>query len=824
MKRLCRMVLFVVAQCAVAADFETAVLPILRSNCLPCHDNRTHSSGFDATTLRSFVKGGARHGMAIKPGDPEGSSLVKMLTGTLEPRMPLGKTLAQKDLDTIKSWIQSGAAEIAAAMPKQEKYWAFAKPQKTPPPSVQNAAWARNDVDRFILAKLEEKGLKPSPEASKRTLIRRLYFDLLGVPPSPDEIKKFVNDSSPKAYDELVDNLLTDKRYGERWGRHWLDLARYADTNGYEEDTELTHAWRYRDYVVDSFNADKPYDKFIVEQIAGDEWVRVGGTAIPDPDPEKVVAATFLRLAPFNKTPVSDENRDSILSEMTSTVSSVFLGMTVGCAKCHDHKYDSISQKDFYRMKAFFATLQITSGGRIGGTESTAFFKPGQAEWAVKKSEEKKKELAVAKAALEEFEKPLLERLSAHRKKAAKPEDLKRALDTELDNAQGFGKTEDIFTAQERNKYQSLAQRVVWLEKAIFRLEPRAWSVHNAEGPPLGPSVPTTYVQIRGDFDRLGESVEPGFLTAIQGNANPAELELDPYRMFPTRGRRSTLAHWIASPENPLTARVMINRIWHNHFGRGIVETTSDFGKNGTPPTHPELLDWLAMQFVEEKWSIKAIHRLLLLSNTYRQRGDTAPDTAATKLDPENRFLWKYNARRLEGEAVRDSVLAVSGQLNLEQGGPPVYPPMPAGIDPIKIKAVDTWETSTGPEIQKRSLYIFQRRSLNYPFLETMDAAVPNATCDRRRTSVTSLQSLSMYNGELMNQQAGFLADRVIKETGPDPREQVDRIVQLALGRAPKPEEQQWLLNYIKKISDKRDALVGVARIMINSNEFTYID
>ena len=815
-------ILFCSLCAAQGGEFDAKVLPVLKAKCLPCHNEATHTSGFVATSLAAVVKGGAQRGQAVKPGDPDDSPLIGVLKGKLQPQMPVGGKLSQVEIETISSWIKNSSAEIAAVIPKVDKYWAFVKPVTPKAPQVRDTAWVRNDIDRFVLAKLEAKGLHPAPEASKRTLVRRLYFDLIGLPPTPEEVKAFEDNSSPNAYSELVEKLLADPRYGERWGRHWLDLARYADTNGYEEDTELTHAWRYRDYVVNAFNSDKPYDKFIMEQLAGDEWVKVGGTEIPEPDPEKVVAATFLRLAPLNKTPVSDENRDSLLSEMTSTVSSAFMGLTVGCAKCHNHKYDNIPQQDFYRMKAFFATIQIQPVGRVGGTEPAAFDKKEEPIIAAAR-EENKKQLDQAKAELSEFEKPLLERLKASKKKEVTEADLKRALDTELNNAAGFDKAEDSFTDKERTQFAHLNERVVWLEKKRVRLEPRAWSLRAAVGPPMGPSVPTTYVQIRGDFDRLGDPVEPGFPSAITGNSKPADMEVDPYRMFPMRGRRMTLARWIASPDNPLTARVMVNRMWDWHFGRGIVETTSDFGKNGSQPSNPELLDWLATQLTGQEWSIKAMHRLMVLSSTYRQSSQVV-NAAATTADPENRLLWRFNGRRVEGEAVRDSILYVAGRLNPERGGPPVFPPMPKDLEVIKIKGVNTWETSYGPETRKRSLYVFQRRSSNYPFLEVMDAAVPNATCDRRRTSVTALQSLAMYNGELINEEAKHFADRVRKEAGPNVRAELQRAFELAFDRRMNAREESRLVDFVMSAPTPQEGLAGMCRILFNSNEFIYMD
>jgi hypothetical protein len=839
---------------ANGADDE--ILAILKSNCAGCHNDRGKTSGFSVDSLESVMVGGNRRGPAVVAGNPEKSPLIQLLRGQIAPKMPLGKALPDSEIAVIEKWIRE-LKPNQAVQTSNQRYWAFVKPEKPEPPKVAAADWVRNPIDNFVLSKLEEKGLKPAPEASRTVLIRRVYYDLIGLPPTPEEIKAFVSDKSPKAYEELIDRLLASPRYGERWARHWLDLARYADTNGYEGDPEFPYAWRYRDYVTDAFNNDKPYDQFIKEQLAGDELTDVNSAgALPSPDPEGVVALTFLRLAPFTE-PRGEESRDILLSEMTSTASSVFLGMTVGCAKCHNHKYDQIPTRDFYRMKAFFASVYIERSlpgdvQQLGGPQPAEFYKPQQKEWADKKREAYQKELVAAELALDQFAKPLLVKLAAVKKaeaekgkaeKAAKAEktekpetpeatpkpltlkDLKRALDTDGNNALSLVHKDETFTENEKLEFARLAERILRLKNAITRLEPLAMSLRNADDPPYGPVVPPTYVQIRGEFDNHGEAVQPGFLSAITGNSDPAVIPIDRYKRHPNRNRRATLAKWIASADNPLTARVMVNRLWQHHFGRGIVETPSDFGKNGGSPSHPELLDWLATRFIEEKWSIKAMHRVILNSSAYRQGSAISDEKTTLKLDPDNRLLWRFPRLRLEGDVIRDAVLAVSGRLNLEGGGPPVYPPLPRGLDEAqRVQNVNTWETSDGPDGRKRSIYVFQRRSLNLPLLETFDAEVQNATCDRRRRSVTALQALAMYDGEFVNTEARYLAERVHKEVGPDLNEQVQRAFQITLGRSPSAIEQQKVSAFLKPIAAKDDALIGVCRVLLNSNEFIYLD
>lgn len=814
------------AHAGYAADlFDTDVAPVFRQHCLPCHDNQSKTSGFSIESRDLVIAGGKRHGAAVKPGDPTGSPLIRMLRGQIQPQMPFGKPLPSEALAKIERWIGQLPREAAKA---ESRHWAFQKVTKPKPPVVRNTGWARNEIDRFVLSRLEAKGLSPAAEADRRTLARRLYFDLWGVPPTPDQVREFAESRSPLAYENLIDRLLADRRYGERWGRHWLDLARYSDTNGYEGDTDFPNAWRYRNYVIDAFHNDKPYDVFIKEQIAGDEFYYVNSAVpAPPPEPEKVVAMTFLRLAPFNRTPVSDENRDSYLTEVVTTVSSAFLGLTVGCAKCHDHKYDQIPQKDFYRMKAFFATLQITNTGRVGGAEPADFYRPGEKERMEGLKVKYENDLKDEEARLKQMQTTLLAKLAEnwkHEKPDAKkgPEvrDLDRAIGNEGDNTAALGvKKVRVFSDEETKAYQDTGVRIRQIKRMLERIAPVAMAIRNADGPPFGPSVATTYVQIRGAYDQLGEPVEPGFLSAVEGHGKPAKLELDRYKMFPTRGRRMTLAKWIASEENPLTARVMVNRIWHHHFGRGIVDSTSDFGKQGGRPTHPELLDWLSTRFVEEKWSIKAMHRLILTSAAYRQ-ASIARDAKTLEADADGTLLSRFPRRRLEGEAIRDSVLAVSGRLNGAMPDLPVFPPLPGDLaEAQKVQGFNTWEATGGPEGRARSVYIFQRRSLNFPLLEVFDAGVPNTSCSRRVNSVTALQPLTMYNGEFVNEESKHFADRVQELAGPDRSKQVHTAFELALNRRPNDAELRKSIEFLE-----RDDLAGFCRVLLNTTEFVYVD
>jgi len=697
-----------------------------------------------------------------------------------------------------------------------DKPWPFYALREVQPPKVHNDVWVRNEIDSFILARLEDQELSPAAEAARATLIRRVYFDLIGLPPTPEELHAFLGDADPQAYENLVDRLLKDSRYGERWARLWLDLARYADTAGYEGDPDLPHAWRYRDYVIDAFNQDKPYDVFIKEQIAGDEFEAIMGAGeLPDTAAERVVALTFLRLAPFTE-PRGDESRHELLSEMTSTVGSVFLGLTVGCAKCHDHKYDSIPTRDFYRLQAFFATVSLPrpeagDGFQIGGPLPAEFYRPGEAEWAAERRSQFEQEIVESKNELQELTARLEKKLI--NPEAAAKNGLQAAID-DPDN--------QLVSAEERQRYHYLASRERLVKQQLKRLKPLAMSLRHSYGPPYEPGVPTSRVMIRGEYDNPGEVVEPGFLSCITGHQEAAKIRLDPFKRWPTRSRRMALAEWFASPDNPLTARVMVNRLWHWHFGRGIVATPSDFGANSGGPSHPELLDWLAGRFVREQWSIKAMHRLIVTSSTYRQ--SSTAEFGPPPVDPDNTLLSRFRRRRLEAEAVRDTVLAVSGRLNAEQFGLPIFPPLPDGIEQ-SVKYTDSkWDTQYGAEGRKRSIYIYQQRTLSMPLMQVFDSLVCDESRPLRRASVTPLQALAMYNGEFVNEEAIHFAARVRQHAGDDPSQQIERAFLLALSRKPTAAEAEKMHEFLTTHESPAQALVGLCRILYNSNEFVYVD
>jgi hypothetical protein len=712
-----------------------------------------------------------------------------------------------------------------------------------------------------------------------------VFLDLVGLPPTVEEMDSFIRDESDGALASLVDRLLADPRYGERWGRHWLDLARYGETSGLEGDGAIGNVWRYRDWVIDAFNSNMPYDRFVIQQIAGgDEHSKTRNNYVPDV--QGLIPTAFLRVAPWDRSNlVAAEVRANYLAEVTTATSSVFLGLTVGCARCHDHKYDPIPQKDFYRLQSFFNAIEASRPVEVpykdealkkraeaesealekqlkNGPEKKAFddfeaellkkLKAGKLAKSQGKEytkadlrlEMKLKEQRIftdaekarytelledaqrtgdaeEQAALDAVEKPMLEKLTAAYEAGKVDPAVRFEALTKLDvQAEALAKYsgKSIFTQEEKNRYAELSGQLDILRRRLDRWKPTVLAVKNVAGPPSGPDIAPTRILIRGDYHQPGEVVEAGFPSAVTGHAKPAVIETDRYRQFPTRGRRITLAKWIASPDNPLTARVMVNRIWQHHFGAGIVRTPSDFGKNGERPTHPELLDWLAVRFMESGWDIKAMHRLMILSNTYQQ---AAENPALKDADPENKLFSRFNRMRLEAEAIRDSILFASGRLNPAMGGPSVFPPLPADLaDFARYGRTGglMWEPNENEaDARRRSVYTFQRRSLPLPMMAAFDALPFSESCDRRSSTTTPLQALSLMNGSLIQEESSFLAKRLEREAGADRGAQIDRAFNLILSRDPRAPE-------LKRFESSGLPLESICRVLLNSNEFLYVE
>ena len=716
--------------------------------------------------------------------------------------------------------------------PEQRKHWSFVAPVRPVAPEVQLKTWIRNPIDAFILKSIEESGIVPTPEADRATLIRRVRFDLTGLPPSPAEVAAFVADSSPDAYERLVDRLLASPQYGERWARQWLDLARYADSDGFKSDKNRPNAWRYRDWVVKALNDDMPYDRFVALQLAGDE--------IEPGDPEAFVATGFNRNWPFeDNNMVPGLNRQWMLDDMTDTTTSVVLGLTVGCARCHDHKYDPISQRDYYRLQGLFAASKAKDDYPIAPAEDQAIYASITAEHEARVDRVRRE--------IESIEKPYASDLLKG-KLARLPEEVREAF--EADPMTRSSEQQDLLKKHAKQmtvdpKRMMTAMpvdvRSTWEGRkkemdALAALAPAPLPAASGMTD-VGPKAPPVRMFLKGNFARPGEVVSPGFLSVFGSTELP---KLDP--SGESTGRRKALAEWVTRSDHPLTARVMVNRLWQGHFGRGIVSTPSDFGTQGTSPSHPELLDWLATELISRGWSLKAIHRLMVTSATYRQ--SSQPSSKTLEADADNVLFSRMARRRLEGEAVRDALLAVSGQLDTRIGGPCVFPELPPGVE-----TRGGWTKSpSAADRNRRSLYVFVRRNMKYPLFDAFDVPDTNLTCPERNISVNAPQALMLLNSQDVLEQARNLAGRVYSGASNknDIEEIASRGYRLAFGREPKPDEQARAVEFLRKQPEhlsgctdtlvmpvpmpdgptpaQASAVVDYCHVLLNLNEFVFVD
>jgi Protein of unknown function (DUF1553)/Protein of unknown function (DUF1549)/Planctomycete cytochrome C len=751
-----------------------------------------------------LLKGG-KSGPAVKPGNPSDSLLFQAISHTGKISMPPSGKLDPAELEILRVWIEKGADWPAGTVSrKNTNWWAFQKPAR---PSIPEVPGAATPLDAFLLGKLHAAGIQPAPRAGKLALIRRASFDLLGLPPTPEQVREFLGDNSPTAWERLIDSLLASPRYGEKWGGHWLDLVRYGDTSGFEQDPYTLEAWRYRDYVIKSFNDDKPYDRFAKEQIAGDElW--------PD-SPEARTGTGYYRVGTNRDMlfKVEDLNRVEKLTDYVDTTSSVFLGLTVGCARCHDHKFDPIPQRDFYRMQAIFAPA----------VNDRVFLEYNEARFYDIAANSREFKLRQIGQEISRIQKPYREKLSAE--KAGKlPPDVQAALklkpELRSSDQQALAKqSEDKVKVTDDEVRASLSQADAERLHSIEKLLLSMFAGHDA--PPMAPGIidigreaPRTYIALRGNPNAPGDEVGPGFLSVVGGGDIP-----DPPLHATSTGRRKALAEWLASPDNPLFARVMVNRVWQYHFGSGLVKTPSDFGLRAGAPSHPELLNWLAAEFVERKWSLKAMHKLIMLSDAYQRSADPSDD--ARKRDPGNVLFSHMNRRRLLAEEVRDAVLQVSGSLNLKEGGAPVVPPLEAEeLFGIIGKPESAWVvTPNAEEHTRRSIYLLKRRTFQHPMLAVFDAPDGVLSCSRRNESTTAPQSLTLLNSRFMLEQARVLAGKVSS---------VDDAWRSVLDRDPTPDERKtaeaFLDTQSARLGSKPAAIAELVRGLLNTNEFLYVD
>ena len=704
---------------------------------------------------------------------------------------------------TLRTAIPILAVLAAAGLARADEHWAWKPPTRPSVPEVRGEK-AANPIDALIRAKLDAVGLSPAPPATREQLIRRVTFDLTGLPPKPGEVDAFVRDRAPDAWEKVIDRLLASPAYGERWGRHWLDLARYADTNGYEFDEPRPDAWRYRDYVIRSFNSDKPYDRFILEQLAGDE-------AFPG-DRDARIATGFNLLGP-DMTDASDQaqRRLNTLNDMTDTAGLAFLGMTITCARCHDHKFEPIPQTDYFRLQAFFAPAEFRRDLVVASSEQQSAFEAASTKYreltqllrdeiAVLEGPVRKKlfESKLAKLSTEAQE---AHRTPAERRTGGQQEQVAQ---TERLVAVSAAEVAKAMPAAERKTLEGLQRKLKSFDGEKPPPLPVAMGLTDRTGPP-----PKVHLLERGELNNRGVEVQPGFPTILSGGqAIAAKIESSPA----STGRRLTLARWIASPQNPLTARVIVNRLWQHHFGRGLVATPSDFGVRGERPTHPELLDWLACELVGDGWRLKRMHRLMLLSETYQQSTQVSKEAAVK--DPDNHLFSRMNRRRLEGEAVRDALLTISGRLNPRMGGPGVVLPESAKPTGGARPAVASPES----EHTRRSVYLFTRRSVRDPFLEAFDLPDSNLSCPKRERSTTATQSLALLNASDMTEASKVLAGRLTREASTN-EERIERVYRLTLGRTPTAVERERAIAFLRD-----SPLSELCRGLFNTNEFVYLD
>jgi hypothetical protein len=781
----------------VAGKFAQAIQPILAQYCLACHSTAKHKGDLDLEQFKSFddvarqpkvwrrvfeqiVDGEMPPREKPQPNPAKRAALQDWLTQLMAhsaaSRSVAGSTVAGPKL-------RSGKFSISDA---DRHYWAFQPVERPVPPRVSRPAGIKNSIDAFVLARLERKKLSMNPPATPRELVRRASFDLLGLPPTPEEVAAFEKNPTDAGWEKLLDRLLASPHYGERWGRHWLDLVRYAESNGYERDGEKPNAWRYRDYVIESFNRDKPYDRFIREQLAGDE---IADEQLVDAAGSKewrdaIIATGFYRLHVWDDEPDSTVKAEfDDLDDVMVTTGTAFLGLTIGCARCHDHKFDPISQVDYYSMLSFMRSidgygLQHTGGGGRGTG--------------------KIQRLLATKAELEKWEGEKRQRVKQVEQRLADASDVeaKKRIEAELKQAREAAPPFDYALAVAEN----------------------------------GPRPKATQVLARGDAFSPKAEVSPAF-PAVLGLPVPASM--DRSADAKTTGRRRVLADWITSRQNPLTARVMVNRLWQKHFGVGIVPTPDDFGQTGERPTNQELLDYLASEFITSGWSVKRMHKLIMTSRAYRM-SSRADNRRALSEDEANTLLWRQNLRRVEAEVVRDTMLVASGTLNLKRGGPSVFPTLPKEVHGTQDSAGKGWSDSPVEEQNRRSVYLVVKRALKVPLLECLDFANSASPVGVRPNTTTAPQALMLLNDSFVQTQAAALAARITREAGEREEKQITRAFQLVLQRAPTKSELKASLSLLADQRQRataegapepsRVALNSFCCGLLNLNEMIYVD
>lgn len=851
---------------------ENDVLPIFQTRCVLCHGKRRQEGGLDLRTQASRLKGG-KSGPALVPGKPDESLIIKRITsGEMPPSKMLFEYAVRppttNEVETLRKWISAGSPPVSSqeddgpndelVREKDREFWSFRPPLRPAVVKVVHPESVRTPIDAFILQKLEARNLTFSPEADRLKLMRRAYLDLIGMPPKPAEIEAYLNDSRSDAYERMIDRLLDSPHYGERWGQYWLNAAGYSDSEGIiDEDLIRPHAWRYRDYVIRSFNQDKPYDQFLLEQIAGDELVDYKKSKKITPELlDKLTATGFLRMVPdgtYSPANSSVSERLNVVADEVEVLSSTVLGLTMGCARCHNHKYDPIPQRDYYRFTAILQTAYDPYDWMIPASKNPHKLKYPTRHLDVALENERQevashnlpleRELKRLEASLEAAAKPYRAKLLSERLSGlpqSVQDDLRRLMDTAEEKrsefqkylAEKFQDTIIITPGELIKKYSEFKPEGEKLKKAIedvnakMRPTPQIRALFDMGGEPSA-----NYLLRRGEVATPGEQVGPGVPSVLKEGLTDYKV-IPPWPGADSSGRRLALARWLLQPNHPLTSRVMVNRIWMHHFGKGLVSTPANFGRTGAAPTHPELLDWLATEFVRQGWSVKAMHRLMMRSSVYRQTSQV--ESGVQQADLENLLWSRMPLRRVDAEVLYDSVLRVTGRLDEELFGPAVK---------VDIRPDGEVVPQPGKAGYRRSIYALQRRIAPLTILDVFDLPPMSPNCIERRQSTVPTQALQMINGKTLRELSRYLAGRLIDEFGEDSQKQVEQIYVRVLSRRPTPKEtevaleglqtlaKQWLthLEVVKEEAPKTytarwRALGDLCQTMLISAEFSYVD